>query len=120
MEGLADGVLGLRFSGKITRGDYDEVLIPAVQEVFDRGEPVRCLCLLGEDFDGYEAGAMWEDLKTGAKFGPGHFSSWKRLALVTDVEWIRHMIPLFGWMTPGELKLFAVAELEEAKAWVAG
>ncbi len=120
MTDVPEGVLGLRFSGKISRRDYDEVLIPALEEVFESGEPVRCLCLLGEDFDGYEAGAVWEDVKTGARFGPGHFASWKRLALVTDVEWIRHLVPLFGWMAPGELKLFALAELAEAKGWVAG
>jgi hypothetical protein len=25
-----------------------------------------------------------------------------------------------GWMVPGELKLFGIAELDEAKAWAAG
>jgi hypothetical protein len=29
---------------------------------------------------------------------------WKRIALVTDLEWMIQLIQLFGWMTPGELK----------------
>lgn len=78
------------------------------------------LCRLGPDFEGYEAGAVWEDLKTGAKFGVGRLSAWKRIALVTDVEWVRHLSALFGWMTPGEMKLFPLGELEAAKTWVAG
>jgi hypothetical protein len=42
------------------------------------------------------------------------------MALVTDVEWVRHLTALFGWMSPGELKLFGLDQLDEATAWVAG
>jgi hypothetical protein len=115
---MPEGTIGFRFSGEITRADYDNVLIPALVEVFASGE-VRCLCQLGPDFEGYEAGAVWEDLKTGAKFGAGHLSAWKRVALVTDVDWVRHLAALFGWMTPGEMKLFSLDGLEQAKVWVA-
>lgn len=117
---MPEGTIGFRFSGEVSRRDYDDVLTPALQEAFESGEPVRCLCQLGSDFEGYEAGAVWEDVKTGAKFGVGHLSAWKRTALVTDVDWIRHATAMFGWMTPGELKLFSLDELEQAKSWVAG
>jgi hypothetical protein len=39
---------------------------------------------------------------------------------VTDVDWMAHMTWLFGWMTPGETKVFTVAERDQAIAWVAG
>ena len=120
LDGMPEGTLGFLFSGEVSRRDYDEVLVPALQEAFDSGEPVRCLCQLGPDFEGYEAGAVWEDVKTGAKFGVGHLSAWKRMALVTDVAWVRHAMAMFGWMTPGEAKLFALDELDQAKSWVAG
>lgn len=119
IEEMPAGTIGFRFSGEVSRGDYDDVLVPALHEAFESGEPVRCLCQLGPEFEGYEAGAVWEDMKTGAKFGVGHLSAWKRTALVTDVEWVRHLVGLFGWMTPGELGLFSLGELERAKAWVA-
>jgi len=41
------------------------------------------------------------------------------MAVVTDVGWVRHAIELMGWMTPGELKLFELDEVERAKAWLA-
>lgn len=119
IEGMPAGTAGFRFSGEVSRADYDDVFVPALEEVFERGE-VRCLCQLGPGFEGYEMGAVWEDIKTGAKFGIGHLSAWKRIALVTDVEWVRHLAALFGWMTPGEMKLYSLDQLEEAKAWVAG
>jgi stage II sporulation SpoAA-like protein len=119
IEEMPEGTVGFRFSGEITRADYDDVLVPALAEAFE-GDEVRCLCQLGPGFDGYEAGAVWADVKAGAKFGAGHLSAWKRTALVTDVEWVRHATALFGWMAPGELELFGLEELERAKAWVAG
>jgi hypothetical protein len=32
---------------------------------------------------------------------------------------VRHLAALFGWMTPGEMKLFSLDGLEQAKVWVA-
>jgi hypothetical protein len=120
LDGMPTGVVGFRFAGEVSRHDYEDVLIPALQEAFESGEPLRCFCQVGPGFKGYEAGAMWEDLKTGAKYGIGHLSDWKRMALVTDVDWIRHLSALFGWMAPGELRLFELDEIEDAKSWVAG
>lgn len=118
LEDMPAGTIGFRFVGEIGRSDYDDVLISALDEAFEAGE-VRCLCQLGPGFEGYEAGAVWEDVKAGARFGVGHHSAWKRTALVTDVEWVGHLAALFGWLAPGEMKLFPLAELERAKAWVA-
>jgi hypothetical protein len=58
---------------------------------------------------------MWEDARVGLS-EPLH---WERVALVTDVEWMRHLSAAFGWMVPGRFKTFAVADLEDAKAWTA-
>jgi SpoIIAA-like len=49
-----------------------------------------------------------------------HLTKWKRIALVTDLDWMITVASLFGWMTPGELKRFPVAEREQAIAWAAG
>ncbi len=68
---------------------------------------------------GMDAGAVIEDAKTGLKLGLGQMKSWKRTAIVTDVGWIRKAIKAFGFMAPGELRVFAPAELGAAKVWVA-
>ena len=68
-----------------------------------------------ERWEGMSSGAAWEDLKVGMK----NLTKWKRIALVTDLDWMITVVSLFGWMTPGELKRFPVAEREEAIAWVA-
>ena len=61
-----------------------------------------------------------EDVKAGFELGVGHHASFKRLAMVSDLEWIRNSIRLLGWMSPGELKLFDLDQLPEAIAWAAG
>ena len=45
-------------------------------------------------------GAAWDDLKMGFK----NLRKWKRIALVTDLDWMITVTSLFGWMTPGELE----------------
>jgi hypothetical protein len=40
------------------------------------------------------------------------------MALVTDKDWVRHGASAFGWLAPGELRLFEPSERDEARAWL--
>ena len=71
------------------------------------------------DFQGLEPGAWIEDVKTGLSALVKEHSAWKRFALVTDVSWVAKATDLFSWMTPGEVKILGLEQLEEAKQWVA-
>jgi len=112
--GLPEGVIGFAARGELHADDYTAVLLPAVDAQLAAGHDLRVL-LVFEQWDGMSGGAMWEDLKMGTT----HLSRWKRIALVTDVEWMTRLTHLFGWMTPGELKVFPVAERDAAVAWLA-
>lgn len=118
IEDMPAGTIGIKASGKLTREDYREVLEPVLREAVD-SRSVRCLFLL-TDFKGLAPGAWVEDAKTGLGLGVGHHSAWKRLALVTDVEWVAKTMHMFAWLTPGELMICKPSELEEARNWVAG
>lgn len=118
IEGVPDGVIGLRSSGKLTRADYVEVLEPALKAAVEAGG-IRLLFVL-EAFDGAEPGAWLEDMKTGLGAWVKHHSAWQRFALVTDVEWIAKATRMFAWMAPGEVRVYPGGQLEEATAWVAG
>ena len=50
-----------------------------------------------QDFAGIDPGAMWEDFKVGME----HFTHWERVAVVTDVEWIKHTVRFFSFLMPG-------------------
>ena len=119
LEDMPSGVIGLRGSGKLTKEDYTEVLEPALKEAMDSGE-ARVIFLL-TDFDGLEPSAAWEDVKTGLGVELANREKWKRLALVTDVEWVAKAMRMFAWAMPGELEVYEdLDKLEEAKAWAAG
>jgi len=111
---LPTPLIGFELSGKLRAEDYRDVLLPAIEKAAQAGD-VRIVLVI-DGFGGMSPGAMWADLKMGFE----HFRAWKRIALVTDVEWIVHMASLFGWMTPGELKHFAMTERGDAVSWARG
>jgi stage II sporulation SpoAA-like protein len=119
LEGMPPGTIGFRATGHVTRDEYRDVLLPAMKSAAEAGE-VRMVFAVGPGFEEFEPGALVEDTKTGITLGLGHPHAWKRTALVTDVDWMRKVLHMFGWLTPGEVKLYDLDGLDEAKAWVAG
>jgi SpoIIAA-like len=122
IERLADmpfGTLGFRAVGEIEREDYDEVLVPELHRALEGGGRLRTLYVI-EDLDEIEPGALWADSKLGFDLGVRHHAAWERSAIVTDIAWMARATKLFAWMIPGEARVFPLAELEQAKAWVAG
>ncbi len=111
---LPDQVLGVRAIGDVEDDDYDDVLVPAIEDRLSRHDKIRLLYVLGPEFDGYEADAMWEDAKLGAKT----FTSYERIAVVTDSSLVRRSVKAFGWLMPGDVKTFAVADLDAATDWI--
>ena len=114
LKDMPAGVIGFDASGKLRAEDYRDVVLPALERAAATGE-VRFVIIM-RDFGGMSGGALWQDLKVGFE----HLRAWKRIALVTDIDWVRHMTALFGWMTPGEVEVFPLAQREEAIAWAAG
>jgi hypothetical protein len=57
---------------------------------------------------------LWEDAKIGFK----HLASWEKVAVVTDVDWIRAATKLFGMLLPGHVRLFSHREIDAARQWV--
>jgi hypothetical protein len=112
---LPAGVIGFDAVGEIHSDDYRDVLRPQIDAAVGRGE-VRLVYVLGDEFTGYSAGASWED----AKLGFEHHSAWVRTALVSDLDWVRHMTAAVGWLVPGELRHFPLAARAEAVQWASG
>jgi len=112
---VPDNVVAAVAHGRVTRDDYTKDLIPAIENAFRRHDKVRCYYELGSGFSGFDAGAMWEDFKIGL----GHLSGWERVAVVTDVDWIRHAVNGFRFLMPGEIRVFPTAEAADARAWIA-
>lgn len=112
--GLPDDVVGLDAEGVIEARDYDEVIVPLIEAKLRDHDRIKLLYRVGRGFEHYTPGAVWSDARIGVK----HFTRFSRIALVSDVAWIRHGMRLFAPMIPAELHVFADGEFEAAKAWV--
>ena len=115
---LPPGTLGFRASGKLTSDEYRQMIEP-IYATLERGEKLNIYFELADDFHGLDLGALLQDVKAAGSIGLKHRSSWQRMALVTDKDWVRHGASAFGWLAPGELRLFDLAERDTARAWMA-
>jgi hypothetical protein len=110
-----DNVLAFVCKGRVTKADYDAVLVPAVVQALKTHDKVRLYYETAGDFAGIDPGAMWEDFKVGME----HLTRWERVAVVTDVEWIKQTIRFFRFLMPGTMKLFPTSEATQARQWIA-
>ncbi len=115
IEGFPEGTIAIAGKGRVTAEDYDKVLIPKIEETLERHGKLSLYCELGEGFSGIDAAAVWKDLKIGV----AHLSRWERMAIVTDVEWIRFAINAFRFLMLGRVRVFSTGDVSEARAWIA-
>jgi len=114
IEDLPGDVLGIKLSGKITHEDYRDYLIPKAENLIKAYGSAKILCVVDDEWAGYELEAMWDD----TEFGIKHWSEFSHMAIVSDIKWIRAMATIFTPLMPGEVKIFKLAELESAKSWI--
>jgi hypothetical protein len=119
LDDMPPGTVGFRATGEIAREDYERVLGPELRSALDAGGGLRTLYVI-EDLEEIEPGALWADAKLGVDVGLRNREAWVRSAIVTDIEWITRATRLFLWMIPGDARVFPLAELDQAKTWVAG
>lgn len=116
VDGLPDNVVGFEAVGEVEAADYESVLDPAVDAAVAANDKIRLLYVLGEEFDGYSGGAMWGDAKLGLK----NWTHFEKVAFVSDRKAYVDGVRAFGWLIPGEVKTFSLAESEAARTWVSG
>jgi hypothetical protein len=109
------GVLGLEAVDDVEKEDYENVIVPAINEAIAQHGKVRLVYVLGPEFDDYEGEAVWEDLKLGVR----HPTSFERVAIVTNARWAGPAIKMFSVLWPGQARAFPLSELESAKRWAA-
>lgn len=113
-KGFPDNVIAVDCAGHVTRGDYETILIPAVEAALKHHEKLRLYYRIGPDFEGIDPGAVFEDMKVGFS----HLSRWERIAVVTDIEWIRLAIRAFAFLLPGAVRFFVIGQEDQARDWI--
>lgn len=115
---MPKGVTGVRVSGRLG-GDELRELKPAIEDMLHTDE-IRIVEVIGPDYEGFGPGGLFEDLKLAFGTVWPHHSAFKRIAVVSDKEWVALTLHAVAWLIPGELAIFKLDELERAKEWAAG
>ena len=109
------GTIGFEAIGEVEDDDWEQTVEPLLRREIAAGTKVRLLYLLGPKAEDIEGDAM----KADTEFRARHATSFERVAVVTDEEWIRPAIRALSFLMPGSARGFAVHDLAAAKAWLA-
>jgi SpoIIAA-like len=115
---MPKGVSGVRVSGRLG-GDELRELKPTIDDMLNTDE-IRIVEVIAPDYEGFGPGGLFEDLKLAFGTVWPHHSAFKRIAVVSDKDWVALTLHALAWLIPGELAIFKLDELERAKEWAAG
>jgi hypothetical protein len=111
---MPPGTLGFEAVGEVEDDDWEEAVEPVLRNEIASGQKVRLLYLLGPEAREVEGDAMKAD--TG--FRARHATSFERVAVVSDEDWMRPAVRALSMLLPGHARAFPVHELDAAKAWL--
>jgi hypothetical protein len=114
MSDMPAGTFGFEAVGEVEDDDWEEAVEPVLRREMAEGQKIRLLYLLGPEAREIERDAMKAD--TG--FRARHATSFERVAVVSDEDWIRPALRGLSFLLPGKAKGFPVRDLEAAKAWL--
>lgn len=107
-------LIHLKYVGHVSREDYEDVLIPYLNEKIKSEGPFSAVADLRE-MTSFDAKAIWDDFN----FGIHHMKDFKRLATVGDQWWIKAMMDVSSvFFSKIELKHFKGDQFDEALKWV--
>lgn len=115
MTDMPGGTIGFEAVGEVEDDDWEEAVEPVLRQEIAEGRNVRLLYLIGPGAREVEGDAMSAD--TG--FRVRHATSYERVAVVSDEDWVRPALRALSFLLPGKARGFRVRDLVEAKAWLA-
>src|SRR5262245_36377339 len=111
---VADNVLAVKLSGKLHDEDYKK-FVPLIDAAVARRGKVRLLAQF-HDFAGWDVHALWDDIQ----FSATHCTAFERIALVGEKKWQEWMAKVCKPFTMARVQYFDAAQMDAARAWVAG
>jgi hypothetical protein len=115
MTDMPVGTIGFEAVGDVEDDEWEDTVEPLLRQVIAEGQKVRLLYALGPRTREVEGDAM----KADTAFRARHASSFERVAVVSDEDWMRPALSALSFMLPGKAKGFRTREIEDAKAWLA-
>jgi len=109
----SDGkILTVHVTGKLVKADYADFASEFERLLRLHGKPHVLFDMT--ELQGWDAGAMWEDIKFDIK----HFADIRQLAVVGDKKWQHGMTALFKPFTKATIQYFDRADAAAARRWL--
>jgi hypothetical protein len=115
IDDMPPGTIGFEAIGEVEDDDWEKQVEPPLRSEMAEGQKIRLLYLLGPEAREVEGDAMTADTGFRARFA----TSFDRVAVVSDESWMRPAMRALSFLLPGKAKAFPVAELPDAKVWLA-
>lgn len=107
-------ILVLSAVGKLTDQDYKDVLIPRLESIIREHGKARLLLDMNDEFDGWEAAALWDD----AHFGLTHRNDFEKVGVIGGPKWVESGLKIAALAISGEIRSFSSSERKEALRWI--
>jgi hypothetical protein len=106
------GVVEFTVDGAVAKEDYDRV-VAEMEGAIDRFGKLRLVEIV-KDIGAIDSSVWWPDLRWAAQ----HIKDVARCAVVTDKGWLGAISRAAGAVLPAEIRVFPLAEVDDARAWV--
>ncbi|MBV8935552.1 MAG: STAS/SEC14 domain-containing protein [Alphaproteobacteria bacterium] len=110
IEGLPGNIVGIAVSGRLTKQDCNDILAPAIAKSLRRHDKIRLYYELNSRFPG----AAWDDIELGLE----QASRCERVAIVTDIGWVRLTVKALRFLIPSEIRVFPSFQADEGRCWI--
>lgn len=107
-------ILILGALGKLTDQDYKDMLIPRLESIIRQHGKARLLLDMGDEFHGWEAGALWDDVH----FGLAHRNDFEKMGVVGGPKWVEWGLKIAALAISGEIRSFSASQREDALRWI--
>src|SRR3954452_4411902 len=115
MTDMPVGRIGFEAIGEVEDDDWEDTVEPVLRREIAEGRKLRLLYVLGRRAHEVDGDAV----KADTRFRARHASSFERVAVVSDEDWVRPALGALSFLMPGKAKGFRVRDLEAAKDWLA-
>jgi hypothetical protein len=107
-------VVAFRATGEVSKADYDNVIIPAIDALVKKQDSINFMLVLDTALSNFTIAAILKDIGIGLK----HFTKWHKMAIISESTAINTFTDLFSYVAPGKAKGFTHDEIVDATEWV--
>jgi len=111
---LPSSVIGFKALWHLTEKDFEEVLIPSVQDHVGKTGKLNCLIILNNSVKQFQISAL-----SGFKNLMHSKTHWYRVAIVSESKSTKLLINLLSTLFTAEFRVFSLDALDQAITWAA-